>query len=567
VVIAGLDAAATPARVRVTLRARGEAIAPGQRVSLRAVLLPPAAPAAPGAFDFARQAWFEGIGAVGYAVTTATVLKPAQPGFEDAIAALRHRLSQRIHAVLDGQTGAVASALTTGERASIDDETWAELRDSGLAHIISISGLHFALLAGILVFTTRAGLALIEPIALRYPIKKWAAAAALAGCFGYFLLAGATAPTERSFLMLGLAMLAILLDRRPFSMRLVAWAAVAVLLVSPHSVLGPSFQMSFAAVVALIATYDLTRGAFSRWGRNAGVARTAILYLCGVGLSTLVAGLATAPYALYHFDRFSTYSLAANLVAVPITGLWIMPWAVTAFALMPFGLEALALHPMGWGIDAMLGVGKVVAAWPGAAVTLPAMAPAGLALVTAGGLWLCVWQTRWRLAGVPVLLLGLTSAVFVARPTVLVSEDATYMAVRAADGGMWVSSARANFTVETWLRRDGLEAGGRWPASGTATADGRLRCDRLACLYRAEGVTVALVREEEALAEDCRAADVVIAAVAVFVPCPARVVIDRLDVWREGAHAVWIEDGEVRVRTVADTRGRRPWVLPRPDYE
>ena len=563
VVIAGIEPKATPARIRVTVRARGEAIAPSQRVSLRAVLLPPSPPAAPGAFDFARQAWFERIGAVGYAVTAATVLDPADPGWGDAVAATRHRLSQRIHAVLEGQTGAVASALTTGERAGIDDETWAALRDSGLAHIISISGLHFGLLAAILFFTTRAALAAIEPIALRFPIKKWAAAVALLGCFGYFLLAGANAPTERSFLMLGLAMVAILLDRRPFSMRLVAWAAAAVLLVAPHSVLGPSFQMSFAAVVALIAAYELVREPFSRWGRNAGLVRKATLYLFGVGLSTLVAGLATAPFALYHFDRLSTYSLAANLVAVPITGLWIMPWAVAAFALMPLGLEWMALHPMGWGIDWMLAIGRAVAGWPGAAITLPAMPVAGLALVTVAGLWLCLWQTRWRLIGIPALALGLFSTVLVPRPDVLVSEDAAYLAVRAADGGLWVSSPRSNVTVDTWLRRDGREGAGRWPASGTATADGRLRCDGTGCIYRAEGATVALVREEEALAEDCRAADVVVASVAVFVRCNARVVVDRLDVWRAGAHAVWIKDGEIRVVTVAETRGVRPWVLPR----
>ena len=406
-------------------------------------------------------------------------------------------------------------------------------------------------------------MAAIEPVALRFPIKKWAAAVALLGCFGYFLLAGANAPTERSFLMLGLAMVAILLDRRPFSMRLVAWAAAAVLLVAPHSLLGPSFQMSFAAVVALIAAYELAREVFARWGRNAGFVRKAALYLFGVGLSTLVAGLATAPFALYHFDRFSTYSLAANLVAVPITGLWIMPWAVAAFALMPLGLEWMALHPMGWGIDWMLAIGKAVAEWPGAAITLPAMPVAGLALVTISGLWLCLWQTRWRLVGIPVLALGLFSTVLVARPDVLVSEDAAYLAVRAADGGLWVSSARSNFTVDTWLRRDGRESGGRWPASGNATGDGRLRCDGTGCLYRTDGVTVALVQHEEALAEDCRAADVVVAAVAVFVRCGAPVVLDRLDMWRSGAHAVWISGGDVRVQSVAQTRGARPWVLPR----
>lgn len=325
------------------------------------------------------------------------------------------------------------------------------------------------------------------------------------------------------------------------------------------------FQMSFAAVVALVAAYELLREPLAGWGRNAGLARKVVLYLAGIALSSLVAGIATTPYALYHFDRFSTYSLAANLIAVPITGLWIMPWAVVSFGLMPFGLERFGLIPMGWGVDWMLQVGRTVSHWPGAAVSLPAMPTIGLLAVSAGGIWLCLWQAKWRLLGVPVIAAGLATTWLVPRPDILVSDDAGYMAVRAEGGGMWVSSARGNFTTDTWLRPDGLEQGQRWPAIGSASGDGRLRCDRWGCLYRADGRVVALVQEEEALAEDCRTADVVIAAVAVFVPCPAKVVIDRLDVWREGAHAVWLhDDGEIRVESVADTRGQRPWVLRRP---
>lgn len=556
----------TPERVRVTMRARGgEPLAPGQRVTLRAVLMPPPGPAAPGAFDFARDAFFDRIGGVGYAVSAAAVIEPAGTApWTQGVAAVRHSLSERIRAVLPGQVGAIAAALTTGERAGIDEETWNALRDSGLAHILSISGLHFALVAGILFFTVRALLALIEPIALRFPIKKWAAVAALAGSLGYFLLAGASAPTERSFLMLAIAMVAILLDRRPFSMRMVTWAAIAVLIVAPDSLVGPSFQMSFAAVVALIAAYELLREPFARWGRGAGLVRRGMLYLAGVALSSLVAGFATAPYALYHFDRFSTYSLAANLAAVPLTGFWIMPWAVLSFALMPFGLEQLALVPMGWGIQWMVDVGAAVASWPGAAVVLPAMPPIGLALVTVGGLWLCLWQARWRIAGLPLLVFGLATVWLNPKPDLLISDDGAYTAVRAADGGMWVSSSRSNFTTDTWLRRDGREEGGRWPALGAATADGRLRCDRVGCIYRANGLTVALPKDEDALVEDCRTADVVVAQVAVLIRCAAPTVIDRIDLWRDGAAALWFDEGVVRVRTVADVRGVRPWTPIRP---
>ena len=565
VAIADLVPEATPARVRVTVRARGgDAVAPGDWVSLRAVLLPPSPPAAPGAFDFARYAWFDRLGGVGYAVNApAIVVGEESGGAGPWLAGLRHRLSLRISDGLPGREGAVASALMTGDRGAIDDGVWQALRDSGLAHLLAISGLHVGLVAGILFFAVRAGLALAETIAVRFPIKKWAAVAALFGAFGYVLLTGGTVPTQRAYAMLALVLLAVLLDRRPFSMRLVAWAAVMVLVSAPEALLGPSFQMSFAAVAALIATYEIAREPLGRWRRGAGPGRRALLYLAAIGLTTLVAGLATAPFALYHFNRVASYGLAANLFAVPITSLWIMPWAMVGYALMPFGLEGLALAPMGWGIAGVLWIAETVAAWPGAAHSLPAMPTAGIVLVALGGLWLCLWRTRWRLWGGVAIVAGLATTGAAAPPDILINDDARYFAVRNADGGLMASSSRSNYTVDSWLRRDGLGQALPWPKPGEVSADGRLRCDGLSCIAEIRGVTVALVRDERAFAEDCGRAAVVVAAVPAFNPCAAEVVVDRFDVWWEGAHAIWIGADGARVLSVSDERGDRPWVLPR----
>ena len=259
--------AQTPARVRVTVRARGIEVAPGDWVTLRAVLLPPSPPAAPRAFDFARYAWFDRLGAVGYAVSAPALADGEPAGARGGLASLRYAMSQRIGAKLGGQHGAVARALMTGDRGAINDDVWQALRDSGLAHLLAISGLHVGLVAGILFFAVRGGLAMIEPLALRRPIKKWAAAAAMFGALGYVVLTGGRVPTQRAFVMLGLVLLAVMLDRRPFSMRLVAWAAVIVLVTAPEAMLGPSFQMSFAAVVALIAS---TKSPKSRCAGGAG---------------------------------------------------------------------------------------------------------------------------------------------------------------------------------------------------------------------------------------------------------------------------------------------------------
>ena len=300
-----------------------------------------------------------------------------------------------------------------------------------------------------------------------------------------------------------------------------------------------------------------------RWRRGAGPGRRAMVYLAAVALTTLVAGLATSPFALYHFNRVAAYGLAANLFAVPISSLWIMPWTMVGYALMPLGLEGLALAPMGWGISAVLWIADTVAAWPGAAHSLPAMPAVGIVLVAAGGLWLCLWRTRWRVWGPVGILAGLVTTGMTMPPDVLVSDDGRYMAVRAADGGLMATSSRSNYIVDSWLRHDGLAAALPWPKPGEISADGRMRCDGLGCIAKLNGVEIALIQDERAFAEDCDRAQIVIAAVPAFNPCHVDVVVDRFDVWWRGAHAVWVTPDGIRVRSVSDLRGDRPWVLPR----
>ncbi len=449
----------------------------------------------------------------------------------------------------------------TGERGAIPKPVLRAMRDAGLAHLLAISGLHIGLVAGILFFAARFLLAAIEPVALRYPVKKWAALAALLGAFFYLQLSGATVPTQRAFLMLAVVLAAVVFDRSAISMRLVAWAAVLVLVIAPESLLSASFQMSFAAVAALVAVYEALAGRSSAWRVGAGRVRTTTLYVAGVLLTTVVAGLATAPFALYHFNRFALYGVAANLIAVPLTGLWIMPWAICAFALMPFGLEAVALAPMGWGIDAVIAVATTVAAWPGAVALAPAMPNAGLLAAALGGIWFCLWRGRWRFLGLAGVAAGLATLALVRPPDILINGTGRLMAVRTVSGGLALSSTRiSRFEGELWLRRSGQARADPWPREGL-NSDGTLGCDGLGCIYRAGGQTVALAVDRAALDEDCATATVVIGSVPIR-PWRCRrpaVVIDRFDLWRRGAHALWLDPGGVRVRTVAEASGRRPW--------
>lgn len=307
--IARLDSEQMPERVRVRLRGEQPPLHPGDWVQVRAVLNPPPPPVSPGAFDFQRQSFFQSLGAVGFAVSTARVIANAEgngfANFSLWLAGLRTTVAERVLDHLDGSTAAVVVALMTGERGAIPKPIMTAIRDSGLAHLLAISGLHIGLMAGFLFISVRGVLALVPPIALRYPIKKWAALASIVGAGGYVLLAGATVPSQRAFLMIGLVLMAVIMDRRGLSMRLVAWAALVILFLQPESLLGASFQMSFAAVVALVATYEYIREVRPFSNEPPTVLGRVLLYFGGVALTTVVAGLATAPLALFHFNRLA----------------------------------------------------------------------------------------------------------------------------------------------------------------------------------------------------------------------------------------------------------------------
>jgi len=568
----------TPQKVRVRLAGNQPELGLGDWISGRFGLSPPTPPVAPGAFDFQRRAFFQGIGGVGFSFGAVTVTQEARsdgwPGLFSKVINLRHDIAVRVAGYFSdrgrGKTGAVVAALMTGERGGIPPEAMDSFRKSGLAHLLAISGLHIGLIAGIIFFAVRAGLAMSGSAALKYPIKKWAALAALAGAFGYALIAGATVPTIRAFLMVGLVLVAVLFDRRGLSMRLVGFAASAILLVQPEALLGASFQLSFAAVIALIAAYE----ALSRWRqgrvRKGSFATSSwhkgALYLGGVALTTLIAGTATAPFAAFHFNQFPHYGMIANLIAVPVTALWVMPWAVVAFALLPLGLEGLALIPMGWGVDLVLMVADKVAHWPGAVSLLPAMPGWALVFLAFGGLWLCLWRGRWRIFGLGGMIFGIASLGFIQFPDILIDHRGRLMAVQNDTGGMAVSSRRAGrFTSNIWLRRAALEKASAWPGPKPAKAleSGavNLSCDDLGCLYTAQGKVVALVTDIAALEEDCAVAVAVITTIAVRGRCQGPdLVIDWFDLWRNGSHAIWVSNQGIRVQSVNGQRGKRPWV-------
>ena len=552
-----------PVRVRVVARGESKSLKPGDSIRLKATLYPPPGPSLPGDYDFARSAWFKRLGAVGYSDAAAEIdAGAAGPPFAlrigAAVARVRQALGQRILAALPGETGAIASALITGERGGISEATNQAFRDSGLFHILSISGLHMVIMAGAVYLSIRVVLAAIPAIALRYPIKKWAAAAAMVGAFCYLMISGAEFATVRSYIMISIMFLAVLLDRPALALRNVALAALAILLVWPESLFDAGFQMSFAAVVALVSAYEWLRlrDAAQSGPLRRGVFASVLLFLGGILTSTLVAGLAVAPFGVYHFHNTQQFAMLANLMAIPICNFVVMPAALAALVAMPFGLEAAPLRLMGLGIDAMVWCAHAVASLPGAVGRVPAIPTHAFVLIVAGGLWCALWGTRWRLLGVVPIALGLMLAPTAPRPDVLVGRGATLVAVRGADGKLSALAGRSSaFELARWLEHDGDGRPAAEAGKGAA-----FRCDREGCVTRVKGLVLAVANSAGALRDDCARARILVRRFARHKGCrPEGTTIDIDDVSRRGAHALTIEGGKVRLDTVAGTRGDRPW--------
>lgn len=572
VVLRGVKESATPPRVRVSVTRAPFPHATGDRVAIPAMLHPPAGPALPGAFDFQRFAWFQRLGAVGYATGAPVLIARGRPsGLVMRVDELRRGLTERITTALPGDAGAFAAAILTGDQNGLSKEAQQALRDSGLAHILSISGLHLAFAAGLMMGIVRYGLALLPGIALRVPVKKVAAVAALLGSAFYLALAGAPVPAQRAFGMLAIVLIGVLTDRTALTLRLVCWAAAVILLIQPESLTGASFQLSFAAVVALVAAWEAAR--LWRARRHAeGVDRTDGMrqrvgrYAADSIMSTLVASLATAGFAVYHFNRLSLVGVVANLLAVPLTGVWVMPWGLLAMLLAPLGLEWLALVPMGWGIDWTLDIARWAAALPGAASVAPAMPGMSLWLLTLGGLWFCFWRTRWRWLGLLGVVLAFCVIPMQRLPDLMISEDARALAIRSERGIVLYSARGERIAGETWTRRAGEAGAERWPDSGSS-ADGTLRCSDGLCVLKRNGVELRLVMRPDAQPRACAGTTPVVSVVPLRNQCRAASwTIDRFDLWRHGAHAVWFaENGRSgRIETTRQARGDRPWV-PRLD--
>jgi competence protein ComEC len=540
---------------------------PGSEIRVRALVRAPSAPAVPGAWDFQRAAFFSGLAGSGFAIGRAELVTEPDGRL---LARLRAAIEGRVQAAIPGAAGAVAAALLTGRQSAIPLHDMQAMRDSGLAHLLSVSGLHIGIVMGVGFAVASGLLRLCPPLLIRIDARKAAAAAALAIGGLYLVLTGAPVPLQRAFAMSALVMVGLFLDRTALSLRTVAAAAALVMLLAPAELLGPSFQMSFAAVLALVAGWEAMRRPLDRLRTAAAWWRVPATWLVGLVLTSAIAGAATAPFGLHHFGRLQWYGLAANAVAVPLTSLLVMPAGMAAVALMPFRLEALPLSLMATGVEGILVTARSVAGWPGATDTAPLLPGWGAATVALGLCWLCLWRARWRLAGLPVIAAGLASSWLAPLPEVLVSADSRWILLRVGNVA-YAERGRgaASFTGDAMLRAWGLTAAQALPLEGEA-AGGAIRCTPAECRVTLPGGVVLLPRprdrDDRPVLDPRRCAGVaaVVSAAPVRGRCAAALVVDRFSTWRDGAFALRLTGGGALALSDRAARGDRPWVPPRP---
>jgi competence protein ComEC len=566
--IGALPARQLPERIRVG--ASGVAsVKPGDTVRLQARLAPPSEAAMPGGYDFRREAYFRQMGASGFVIGRVSAAeKPTSVSWDRHLHAMidgwRNGMTERISRVIGGDAGALAAALVTGKRGLIPDETNDELRASGLYHIVSISGLHMVLAAGIFFWIARACLAAIPAIALRYPIKKIAAGLAMLGATFYCLFSGSEVATERSLVMTLVMLGAILFDRPALAMRNLAISALIVLAREPEALLGPSFQMSFAAVACLIAANEVWQDWRSRTvetqDRSAlarGFTKLGLAFL-GILATTLVASLATAPFSAWHFHRLNPLGVIGNALAIPLVSLVVMPAAVLGSLLLPFGLDGIVWAIMGEGVRGVLLVAGWVAAFEGAVVPVPRIALTAHAMLVLALLLFIGFRTRLRAVALLPLLAAVPFAGQARLPDLLVDPEGRMVMLRGEGGRYRLLNVASpsSFTLQQWLPALG---DGRAP-NDPSLREGT-RCDRNGCIGRlADGRLISLAASALALREDCARADIVITPLAISSCASEARLISRLDSTEKGALRIFTPMRERWVTDSAlDPSRERPW--------
>ncbi|APE28813.1 DNA internalization-related competence protein ComEC/Rec2 [Aurantiacibacter gangjinensis] len=556
---------AEPVRIRVNveLDEATPLLAEGAVVEVEARLMPPAPPMLPGGYDFARTAWFDGYAATGSVQGDIRVLEDA-PADDALIASLQRRLSAHVRENLGGSAGSIAAAFASGDRGAITEADEDAMRDAGLTHLLSISGLHVsAVIAGAYLVAIKL-LAGWPWLTLRVRLPVFAAGiAALAG-IGYTLLTGAQVPTVRSCIAALLVLIALAIGRQALSLRMVAVAAVLVLLLWPESLVGPSFQMSFSAVIAIVALHNaepVKRFLAPREeSRVAFIGRRTLMLL----VTGMVIEIALMPIVLFHFHRAGVYGALANVIAIPLVTFISMPLIALALALDVVGAGAPAWWLVGKSLDLLIGIAHFTASQPGAVKLMPQMTGGVLALFVVGGLWLALWRGKARLLGLIPAWIGTALLLATPVPDVLISGDGRHVGIVTEDRRLLVlRDTRSSYTRDNLMELAGVEAEpvplDHWPGA---------RCSRDFCAVtvqrggRSWELLMSRSRDivgERALAAACERADIVVSDRWLPRSCEPRWMrADQRALSQTGGLSIVLGE-EPSVRRVVNSQGEHGW--------
>lgn len=557
---------AIPDRFRVNVDEADipEAAVPGAWVQLRARLMPPPEAGIPGAYDFARRAWFEGLGATGRALGDVRLVRPASQQSWAAWLEMRQmQLAYHVRTRVDGGSGAIAATLATGDRSAIDEQDAEAMRRSGLAHLLAISGLHVTAVVGVVMLIVLKLLALSPTLALRAPLVLISAGTGAMAGLGYTIFTGAEVPTVRACAAAMLVLVGIALGRDAITLRLVAAGALIVLLFWPETLVGPSFQLSFAAVIAIVALHEqpAVKRLLSR--RDEPGHKKVGRFLLGLFLTGLAVEIALMPIALYHFNKAGLYGALANIVAIPLTTFVIIPLEALALALDTVGLGAPLWWLVGMALNLLLRLAHGVSNAPGAVALLPTMPVGAYAMMIGGGLWLCLWKSRWRTWGLGPIAGGALWAITAPAADILVTGDGRHLALRGEDGRLALLRPRAGDYVRDMLNEtSGIEL------EAVALDDDRsARCNGDSCRltlwrggrqWRIFATRSSFYLPIAALRAECAAADIVVSDRPMAPSCHPRWLKADRDMLRQ-TDGLAITLSSPSVRTVRRPGEDHPW--------
>ena len=526
-----------PVRIRVS--ANGHKIIPkvGDFVALKAKLSPPSLAWYPNGYNFARLAFYQQIGATGFATSRLKVI--SNNNKTSRLENIRMAVLKRILSILPKDTGNIAVALITGEQGGVSAAIRDNYTGAGIVHVLSVSGFHMSLIAGFIFALLRFIFSLIPAVSLRYNTKKICALLALILTFGYLLISGMAVPAVRSYLMIAFVLIAVILDRQALSMRSVMWAGFLILLISPQVLLTASFALSFGAVIALIAGYESLGQQFKHFFAAKPVwVKWTLGAFCVFIIMNLIAHLATAPIAAYHFHRYNNYGVLGNFLTSTTFSFLIMPLLFIATILMPIGLDRPFISIVGFLLDKINSVTAWINSLPYATIFIPSFPNWGYGLILFGGLWICIWQSKIRYLGFAILMIGTLSLFCHQTPDLIIGQGGKLIAVRQDDSFAFTDLRKQKAFRKAWLEANGIDPTERQ--------------------HKINNIDSFTVKGFKINPTGKGSGDIIIntSGKACFAQ---KLCIPRGKLWKEGTHTLFIKKGDIKIETSADGTFNRPW--------